>query len=72
MKDYYDIMVSFSFGVLAENLNEAQQIAKKHTQHMLDVGFIPGPIRRIAYLTQNQSDELKEEAVNHPSKIGDV
>lgn len=63
MADYYSVSVRASFGVLADSQEEAEEIARS---------MLPGEdeyparanVQVDAYLTPNQSDDIKRYAEN--------
>lgn len=63
MADYYSVSVRASFGVLADSQEEAEEIARSILPDE-DEYPVSANVMVDAYLTPNQSDDIKRWAVN--------
>lgn len=62
MSHYYAVSVRVEFGVIANSLEEAEEIGRK----LVPLDDVPArvTVRTDAYLTPNQADRIKRYALN--------
>lgn len=62
MSDYYAVSVCVEFGLIANSLEEAEEMARK----LVPLDDVPARamVSIDAYLTPNQSDRIKRYALN--------